>query len=552
MSLKPQAIGPIPEETARIARAAYPKGNIYMQLRDTFGTIYEDEQFADLFPQRGQPAEAPWRLALVCVMQFLEGLSDRQAANAVRGRLDWKYLLGLELSDPGFDHTVLVEFRQRLLSGKRFPLLFDLLLTRLRDQGYLQARGRQRSDSTHVLAKIRALNRIEGVGETFRAALNSLAVAAPEWLKVQVQQDWVDRYEHRVEDYRLPSGKQAREDYAVVIGKDGVSLLNALSAPEAPVWLREIPAVQTLRRMWMQNFYWEEGELRWRDASNVPAAGQCIDSPYDPEAHYAQKRSTSWVGYKVHLTETCDDDTPHLITHVETTPAPMADDASVPHIHQALAARALVPGVHLVDTGYVDAEELVNSQQDYQVELFGPTREDYHWQAREETGFAADQFVVDWQNECATCPAGHTSSSWTPAQDRRGKAVIKIKFAMQDCRPCPSREQCTHSQSASPRRVLTVRPQQQYQALQAARQRQATEAFKTTYAMRAGIEGTLSQGIRAFGLRHARYRGQAKVHLQQVFTATALNLCRMYAWLTEQPRAQTRQAAFVRLVKKRA
>ncbi len=552
MSLKPQAIGPVPEETARIARAAYPRGNIYLQLRDTLGTIYEDEQFADLFPQRGQPAEAPWRLALVCVMQFREGLSDRQAANAVRGRLDWKYLLGLERSSPGFDHTVLVEFRQRLLSGKSELLLFDLLLTQLRERGYLKARGRQRSDSTHVLAKIRALNRVEGVGETFRAALNSLAVAAPEWLTGQMQADWVERYEHRVEDYRLPEGKQAREDYAVVIGKDGSSGLRALYAAEAPGWLREIPAVETLRRVWVQNFYWEEGDLRWRDTSNVPPAGQCLDSPYDPEAHYAQKRTTSWVGYKVHLTETCDDDSPHLITHVETTAAPVADDATVPRIHEALAERDLLPAVHIVDTGYVDAEELVSSQQQYGVDLFGPTREDYHWQAREGTGFEASQFVVDWQHECATCPAGQTSSSWTPAQDRRGNPVIKIKFAMQDCRPCPSREQCTHTHSASPRRVLTVRPQQQYLALQAARHRQATQEFKTAYATRAGIEGTLSQGIRAFGLRQARYRGQGKVHLQQVFTATALNLCRMHAWLTSQPRAKTRQAAFVRLAKKRA
>src|SRR5438445_10399240 len=172
MSLKPQAIGPVPEETARVARGAYPKGNISIQLRDTLGTIYEDEQFVDLFPQRGQPAQARWRLALVCVLQFLEGLSDRQAANAVRGRLDWKYLLGLELSFPGFDHTVLVEFRQRLLSGKHELLLFDLLLARLREAGYLKGRGRQRSDSTHVLAKIRSLNRVEGVGETVRAPLH--------------------------------------------------------------------------------------------------------------------------------------------------------------------------------------------------------------------------------------------------------------------------------------------------------------------------------------------------------------------------------------------
>src|SRR6266581_8541328 len=136
MCLKPQPLDSVPEETARIAHAAYPKGNIYLQLRDTFGTIYQDEQFMELYPRRGQPAEAPWRLALVSVMQFREGLSDRQAADAVRGRLDWKYLLGLELSDPGFDHTVLVEFRQRLLSGKQDLLLFDLLLTRLRDEGY--------------------------------------------------------------------------------------------------------------------------------------------------------------------------------------------------------------------------------------------------------------------------------------------------------------------------------------------------------------------------------------------------------------------------------
>src|SRR5258708_26544166 len=300
MSLKPQAICPVPQETVRVARAAYPKGNIYLRLRDTLGRISTDEDFADLYPKDGQPTEAPWRLALVSVMQFLEGLSDRQAADAVRGRLDWKYLLGLELSDPGFDHSVPVEFRQRLLTDKSALLVFELLLMRLREGGYLKARGRQRSDSTHVLAKIHALNRIEGVGETFRAALNSLAVAAPEWLKAHLQAEWVDRYGHRIEDYRLPSGKQAREDYAVVIGKDGASILSAIYATEAPGWLWELPAVQTLRRVWVQNFSWEEGELHWRDASNVPAAGQCIDSPYDPQAHYSQKRSPRCGGYKMH------------------------------------------------------------------------------------------------------------------------------------------------------------------------------------------------------------------------------------------------------------
>ncbi len=447
-------------------------------------------------------------------MQFLEGLSDRQAADAVRGRLDWKYLLGLELDDPGFDHSVLVEFRQRLVAGNDELRIFDLLLARLREGGYVKARGRQHSDSTHVLAKIRSLNRVEGVGETFRATLNALAVVAPEWLTGQMQEDWVDRYEHRVEDYRLPDGKQTREAYALVIGKDGSNLLNAIYAPSAPAWLREVPAVQTLRRVWVQHFFWGDGELRWRDTANRPAAGNCIDSPYDPEAHYAKKRDTGWTGYKVHLTETCDGDSPHLITHVETTSAPLSDLTAVPHIHEALQHHDLLPETHIVDTGYVDAEAVVKSQQDYGVDLFGPTRDDYHWQAREGTGFAASQFVVDWQQECATCPAGKTSSSWTNAQDRRGNPVIKIKFAMQDCGPCPHRQVCTHTQATSPRRTLTVRPQARYQALQAGRQRQATEEFKAQYNQRAGIEGTLSQGIRVCGLRQARYRGQAKVHLQ--------------------------------------
>ena len=158
MSLKPQAIGPIPEETARVAHAIYPKGNVFMRMRDELGTIYQDEAFAHLFSHTGQPAEAPWRLALVTIMQFTEGLSDRQAAFAVSSRIDFKYALGLELTDPGFDHTVLSEFRERLVAGNSEQVLLDTMLTLFQERGWLKARGKQRTDSAHVLAKIRALN----------------------------------------------------------------------------------------------------------------------------------------------------------------------------------------------------------------------------------------------------------------------------------------------------------------------------------------------------------------------------------------------------------
>src|SRR5947209_3236889 len=182
MSMHPQPIPAIPEETVRVARAVLPKSNVFLLMRDELGTLYSDEDFADLFPTRGQPAEAPWRLALVTIFQFAEHLSDRAAADAVRGRIDWKYALSLELTDPGFDHTVLSEFRTRLLIGGAERRLLDLLVQCARDRGLLKARGRQRTDSTHVLAAVRALNRVELVTETMRHALTVLAVLAPEWL----------------------------------------------------------------------------------------------------------------------------------------------------------------------------------------------------------------------------------------------------------------------------------------------------------------------------------------------------------------------------------
>src|SRR3712207_4918197 len=214
MSLKPSPIEPVPEETARIARAAFRKGNPLLQLRDELGLIFADADFADLFPKRGQPGLAPWRLALVTLLQFRENLADRQAAEAVRARIDWKYLLGLELTDAGFDVSVLCEFRARLVEGGAEERLLEKLLVRCRELGLLKARGRQRSDTTHVLAAIRMLNRLELVGETLRAALNELAAVAPDWLRGAVPAAWPERYARRVEDSRLPRTKAEREAYA--------------------------------------------------------------------------------------------------------------------------------------------------------------------------------------------------------------------------------------------------------------------------------------------------------------------------------------------------
>src|SRR5215210_6059115 len=178
MSLHPQVFSLVPEETARVARAAFPKGNVYMRMYDELGMLYANHQFAALFPTRGQPAEAPARLALILVMQFAENLTDRQAADAVRSRIDWKYALGLDLTDPGFHYSVLSEFRQRLVAHDKARLLLDTLLDQCATKGLLDGKRKQRTDSTHVLAAIRSLTLIELVGETMRRVLNTIAQIA--------------------------------------------------------------------------------------------------------------------------------------------------------------------------------------------------------------------------------------------------------------------------------------------------------------------------------------------------------------------------------------
>ena len=221
MGLQPQPSTPVPPQTRQVAQAAFPHGNRYLQLRDTLGTLYTDALFADLFPQRGQAAQAPWQLAVVTPLQFAGNFSGRQAADAVRSRIDWKYLLGLELTDAGFDFSILSEFRQRLVVGKAEERLLNHLLVCCQDHNWLKAGGKQRTDSTHVLARIRAMNRLECVGETMRFTLNSLAVLLPDWLASHLQPEWAARYGPRAEEYRLPHTKPQRVAHAQQVGQDG-------------------------------------------------------------------------------------------------------------------------------------------------------------------------------------------------------------------------------------------------------------------------------------------------------------------------------------------
>jgi len=546
MSLHPEPIGAIPAETVRVARAAFPKGTVVTRLRDEFGALYEDEDFRKLYPARGQPGLAPWRLALVTVFQFLEHLSDRQAADAVRARIDWKYALGLELTDPGFHFSVLAEFRGRLVAGGAELLLLDRMLERFKARGLVKARGKQRTDSTHVLAAVHDLHLLELVAETLRAALDDLAAVAPDWLRGVVRPVWFERCGRRIEDYRLPKRREEREALALEVGADGFLLLDALDAPGAPTAAREVPMVRTLRDVWRVHYAREgNGRPRWRAGAELPPVGERLQSPYDPEMHYSTKRQLEWSGYKVHVTETCDEDVAHLITHVKTCAAMEQDMTSTAEIHERLAAKGLLPAEHFVDSAYVDAALLVGSRRDHGVSLEGPVRGVANRHTGAGRGFEQRDFAIDWERERVTCPRGKTSVTWRAGLDEVGAPRIQAVFSRTDCGACAARALCTPAKAA--RRSVYFHPRPEYEALNAARARMRDPAWKRRYRVRAGIEGTLSQGVRAFGMRRSRYVGLAKTGLQQACTGAAMNVSRAVRWLAGATRAKTRVTRFAAL-----
>ena len=543
MSLRPEPLSPIPDTTAAAVRAAFPKGNLYVDLRTAFGTLYADQLLADLYPPEGRPVEvAPWRLGLVVVMQYIEGLTDRQAADAVRRCMDWKYALSLDLHDPGFDFTLLHDFRQRLLAHEASQWFLDTFLATCKARGWIKARGTQRTDSTHVLAAIGTLHRVECVLEAMHYALNQLRAADPTWVQQHVPLDWYTRYGLRADQPRLPKDASKREALARQSGADGYQLLDGVWAADSVPYLRDLPALAALRQIWLQQYYRCTAPgfetLRWRTTEEQPPAAVRITSPSELEARSCTKRDPQWVGYKLHLSETCEPAHPDLLTQVLTTPSTTPDCTMGPPIIQDLAARDLLPGPHLFDSGYVDADFLVTAQH-HQIDVVGPPFGSYSWPHKIAHGYDLQAFILDWDAQQARCPQGHTSVKWTPGHDVSGDPVFRRRFDKATCHACPTRHVCTTAKDAP--RQLTGRPQAHHEAIQAVRQRQETPEFKEQYALRSGVESSLSQGIRRCAVRQSRYRGLARTHLQPLLTATAMHIVRVIAWLKDEPLGERRR-----------
>jgi transposase len=556
MSMQQRPWPEVPEETARVAKSAFrERGSLAIRIRDELGCWYEDGDFAAAYPVRGKPGISPAQLAMVTVLQFTENLTDRQAADEVRGRVDWKYCLGLELEDDGFDASVLTGFRERLVAGGAERVIFDRLLDLAEERGLVKAGGRQRTDSTHVLARIRDLNRLELAGETVRAALEALSAAAPGWLAGVIDASWQRVYGQRIDNLRLPESQRAREELAVQYGRDGYWLLERVHGPGAPGWLKELPVVQVLRRIWIQQYY-RDGEkvIRREDGrQGLPPGKDRLASPYDLDARYSEKHGMGWTGYKDHLTQTvsdpADDDPatgrpafPNLVTDVQTTHAAVPGVAMTAPVHDSLQAAGLLPGEHDVDSGYVSADLLVSSRQ-RGITLLGPLLAGNSPQART-GGYTAAMFTVDFGTKQATCPEGAVSSKWKPMRTRDGKEAISVRFAAATCRDCPARDKCTTATRTG--RQLSLRPREIHEAVAAARAEEGTQDWKDRYKARAGVEGTMYQASHVTGIRRARYLGLDKTRLEHP-AATALNVIRLDAWYSGRPLDRTRTTHLQRL-----
>jgi len=360
-------------------------------------------------------------------------------------------------------------------------------------------------------------------------------------------EEWFSRYGRPVYD-DLPKGVCARKEYAESVGKDGMMLLSWIGAEASSEfsWLGKIPAVELLEKIWENQYRLEGSELLWREAKELPRAGERLDSPYDPDARYGNKRSKRWSGYKLHLTETCDENLPRVVTRADTTPAHLSDVAKTRKVHDDLHRRNLLPKEHMADAGFVDADLLVKSALEHGIDLIGPVRPNVSWQARTKGAYDISRFHIDWEAKKATCPEGKESRTWNPITDPWGNADIIVRFARKDCRACESRALCTRSKD-EPRHLTLLPNKAEHEVVQAARVREKTPEWKSKYERRAGIEGTFSRTVSLLGVRRARYRGLEKVSLEHVLTAVALSILRVMEWLGGITPQKSRVSAFAKL-----
>jgi transposase len=514
MSLHPTDWHEIPPETAELGRKLLAENHPYRLLGDRLSDLIHDEDFADLYTPIGGPAISPVILSLILVFQMLEKLPDRLAAEALKVRIDWKYALHLPLDYPGFYFTNLNHFRERLLQHQAEYRVFDRLIQKLVELGFIRRKGKQRTDSTHILGLVAKLSRLELVRETLRVALEALKQQDESWLTQQVPESYLQEYLERHMDYRLT--EQEMQSALRRTGADGWWLLQKLA--QAAQRLQELSEIQVMRIVWEQQFDVDQ-DNHYQGPRKQVDPKELIQSPHDPEVRYSEKHGKGWTGYRAQVTETAEPKgCVNFLTDVAVTHAQLQDVKALPQIRTRLAERYLTPSEQYVDQAYMSTQQLADSAEQG-IRLMGPMPS-----TPRPALYQVSDFKIDQEQRIATCPAGKPSERGTLSKRADGTSEYVFFFGQQ-CNLCPLRQRCT---SAKDGRTLRYHIYHRY--LEARQMEMQSEAFWKALQARRPIEGTISQLVRQ-GARQARYRGQAKVHLQWIFVAIAVNLKRLWrAW----------------------
>jgi transposase len=511
MTLRARDLSAMPSDTEQLGQRLLGADDPYRVIGEHLADILADAEFAELYEPTGRDAIPPSLLALVVLFQFAEHAPDRQAAAWAVRRIDWKYALRLPLEYAGFDYTCLCAFRQRLREHQQWYLVFDTIWQRLHALGFGPKRRTQRTDSLAVLGATDALSHLETVSETLRLAVGALERADGAWVEQELPASFREQYATRRSDYRLTDAEQ--QAALRQVGQDGCWLLDRLGTAGTEA-LRGLAAVVALGTVWEQRYRRRGSTLTVR--LEGVASPERIITPHDPGVRVGEKRGKTWHGDKVHISETAQPGEVNFLTDVTTAPAPSGDAAALPEIREHLAARALLPNEHVVDSGYISGKQLAQSEA-MGITLLGPPLADT---SRQE--FKIADFQLDRAARHAICPGGATSVKWSPRTERDGSAAVNIQFAGATCAVCPLRPRCTTSQSGR-----SLQLSEHDERLQARRAEARTPAFRERMRARPAIESTLAELVRRYGLRQHRYRGEAQRHLEHVLKGAACNLFRL-------------------------
>jgi len=517
MSLKDRFPKSIPEQTLAAVEPLLSADSVYRLVGQQGDAIITDDDFVSMYSGEGRPGVNPVILTFVTVFQFLERLPDRQAAEMACMRLDWKYALRQDLSWTGFDYSDLCNFRKRLLRNKQEMLVFERVIRYLREQGYLKAKGKQRTDATHILGNVMRLSRLELVWETLRLAVSALISADAPWCLYHLPSTFVETHTSRRSQYRLKDSEVPEEMRQA--GVDGYWLLARVQ--EQGPHLRALPEMHHLHRVLEEQFTRPDDARPPEMRPNGECAHDPLQTPHDPDVRYSSKRGQGWEGYKAQITETINEGgAVNFVTDLEVTPANQSDQEALEPVQERLEQREIAPSQQYVDQAYMSGEH-IHASRERGIDLRGYVQPGGN---NKPDGFRLADFGIDIARQQAICPAGHPSVDWTEVTPGTTKGVAYRAFFGKRCPDCPffSQEQCTTSRGG---RQLDI--SYYHEELQARRREMSSEAFRQEMNKRNGIEGTISELVRAHGARRSRYRGIAKNRLQTGFIAVAVNLKRL-------------------------